>query len=150
MIINGSKLSGVLKQSDGTSVGSASDINQANSNVITNNRNIIVSYLSDMIEEINGSKFVNTPFEGKGSGKYIGLDIDTGESDITTVKLSIDGSTSTALTLADSNYATLCELDTGHFVYIIDPTQHEEQILVFSKEGKENTTIIIQCVDTTE
>lgn len=77
----------------------------------------------------------------QGTGKWIGLDIDTGEKDIT--KVTFNG---TALTADDVTEAASAGLGAGHFVLWLkaEVVAASPRVITLGAEGKEDTKITIQ------
>lgn len=80
----------------------------------------------------------------QGTHEWVGLDIDTGEKDIT--KVTFNG---TALTQADVDEAADIGLGAGHFVFWVkaDDTSAYPRTITLGTQGKEDTKIVINIIN---
>ena len=113
---------------------------QANQNklVVSNSDNTINVKVSGGVDSLNTFASTNP---SQGSCKWIALDINTGESDIT--KVTYNG---TALTQDDVDEASSVNLPAGHFVLWLkaEVVKATPRVITLGTEGKEDTKVIIK------
>ena len=108
---------------------------------VTNSNNTVAVKVAGGVNSLNTFASTNP---SQGSGKWIGLDIDTGESDIT--KVTYDGS---LLTADDVTEAASVGLGAGHFVLWLkaEVVKATPRKITLGTEGKEDTEITITVAD---
>lgn len=113
---------------------------QANQDKITVNEkdNVYTVTVAGGVDSLNEFESTNP---AQGSGKWIGLDINTGEGDIT--KVTFNGS---ALTDADVEEAESINLAAGHFVLWLkaENVKTTPRVITLGTAGKEDTKITIK------
>ena len=130
MLITGSKI-----------VTVAPDINQEKSQenqdklTVTTSGSIISVVVDGGIADLNEFESTNP---AQGSGKWIGLVVDTGENDIT--KVTYNG---TALTQADVQEAASVGVGAGSFVLWLKAESTFPKTFVLGTVGKEDTTVTV-------
>ncbi len=129
---------------DGSKILEAPDdpnkvVSQANQDAITVTRNGDIITVSADVDALNTFESTNP---SQGSGKWIGLAIDTGEESIIGVKYN-----DYALTQADVDEAASVNVGAGSFVLWLKAENGDKQFTL-SKEGKADTVVKIVINDT--
>lgn len=130
MTISGSKLTTVAADEN----EEKSQANQDAIDVTTSGETITIT----VNEELNSFPSTNP---AQGTGEWVGLVIDTGESDITNV--TYNGS---ALTQDDVDEAASVGVGAGSFVLWLKADSTFPKTIVLGTEGKADTTITIELV----
>lgn len=109
--------------------------------VVTQNGNVITVSEADGQQWSAYSRFV----ESGPAYEWVGLDIDTGEEDIT--KVTVNGH---FLTQDDVDASVEVGLPAGHLAFWLDARDTAASYpkeIVFGTQGKENTKIIIELIN---
>lgn len=117
----------------------ANDVNKADSQANQDQTTVVAKAKSiNIITNVDTLKSFASTNPNQGTGKWVGLDIDTGVKDITKVKYN-----GAQLTQADVDEAASVGVGKGHFVLWLKAESTFPKTITLSGEGKEETTIEI-------